>query len=74
MNLMEIAQGVMLMALGGIGTGVWQMVVTLKCINEHLVKLNGRMEKTEQWQVMHEEMDAKQFNSMRELLDAKTEK
>lgn len=72
--VLVVIQGVILMILKGIGSAVWAMVENLKRIDEHLVKLNGRIGKTEQWQEMHEAYDAERFKSIHELLEAKTEK
>lgn len=68
----ELVNELLLLILSGIAWLCYRLVRALSSIDAHLGKLNGRMAKSEQWQTLHEQMDAQQFDSIRTLLHVKT--
>lgn len=68
----ELVNELLLLILSCIGWLCYRLVHTLSMIEAQLSRLNGRLDKVEQWQKLHEKMDAQEFQSIRTLLEVKT--
>lgn len=67
----ELVNQLLLLILSCIGWLCYRLVHTLTNIETQLSRLNGRLDKVEQWQKLHEQMDTQEFQSLRTLLQVK---
>jgi len=82
---LTLIEGLILLAVAGVGGIVWwgvlrlvstndQTLTSLTAINTHLALINGRLGKSETWMEMHQSHDDQEFTHIRENLQRVWEK